>query len=106
MKALPQSLILFLLSSFTLGSAKSAVVAEPTMDAAIQAVQQASDPSAAIAAYANGFAIDRNNPRLYDAYVSRMVDLGLPEMAYHHAQTLTTLQSNNASTWAVVAYVD
>src|SRR5260370_6625205 len=106
MKALPQSLILFLLWSFTLCSAKSAVVAEPTMDAAIQAVQQASDPSAGKPAYANGFAIDRNNPRLYDAYVSRRVDLGLPEMAYHQAQTLTTLQSNNGLAGGVVAYVD
>jgi len=106
MKTLPQSLILFLVWSFALFSAKPATPGEQSMDAAIQAVQQAPDPSAAIAAYANGFAIDRNNPRLYDAYVSRMVDLGLPEMAYHQAQTLTTLQSNNGLAWGVVAYVD
>ena len=74
--------------------------------AAIQAIQQAADPSAAVAAYANGFAIDRNDPELYEAYVDRMVDLGLPEMAYHQAQTLTTLQSSNGLAWGVVAYVD
>ena len=82
-----------------------AATAQP-VDAAIQAIQQAPDPSAAIAAYANGVATDRNNPKLYEAYVSRMVDLGLPEMAYHQAETLTTLQANNGLAWGVVAYVD
>ncbi|EEF60480.1 tetratricopeptide repeat protein [Pedosphaera parvula] len=73
---------------------------------AIQAIQQAPDPSAAIAAYANGSAIDRNDPRLFEAYVARMVDFGLPEMAYHQAQTLTTLESNNGLAYGVIAYID
>ncbi len=73
---------------------------------AIQAIQQASDPSAVVGAYANGVAAERNNPKLDEAYVSRMVDLGLPELAFHQAQTLTTLQSNNGLAWAVLAYVD
>lgn len=76
------------------------------VEGSIQAIQQAPDPSAAVAAYANGFAQDRNNPRLLDAYVVRMVDLGLPEMAFHQAQTLTTLDSNNGVAWGVVAYVN
>ncbi len=74
--------------------------------AAVEALQQAPDPSAAVAAYASGFAIDRNDPKLYEAYITRMIDLGLPEMAYHQAQTLTTLASNNGLAWGVVAYVD
>lgn len=77
-----------------------------SVDAAVQAIEQAPDPSAAVAAYANGFALDQNNPKLFDAYVSRMVELGLPEMAYHQAQALTTLQANNGLAWGVVAYVD
>src|ERR1051326_4247127 len=72
---------------------------------AIQAIQQASDPSAAITAFANGFALDRTDPSLYEAYITRMVDFGLPEMAYHQAQTLTTFQSRNGLAWGVVAYV-
>ena len=36
----------------------------------------------------------------------RMVDLGLPELAFHQAQMLTTLQSNNGLAWGVVAYVE
>lgn len=78
----------------------------PSVESAIQSIQQAPDPSAAVTAFANGFAVDRNNPRLYDAYVSRMVDLGLPELAYHQAQTLTTLQNNNGLAWGVVGFVD
>jgi len=79
---------------------------DQTAEAAIQAIRQAADPSAAVAAYANGFALDRNNPKLGEAYVARMVDLGLPEIAYYQAQTLTTLQANNGLAWGVVAYVD
>lgn len=82
--------------------------AAPASDvtASIRAIQQASDPSAVVAAYANAEAIARNDPSVIDAYVTRMVDLGLPELAYHQAQTLTTLQSNNGLAWGVVAYVD
>ena len=36
----------------------------------------------------------------------RMVDLGLPELAFHQAQTLTTLQSDNGLAWGVVAFVE
>lgn len=79
---------------------------DDTASGAIQAIQQASDPSAAVAAYANGIATDRNNPRIYEAYISKMVELGLPEMAFHQAESLTGLESNNGLAWGVVAYVD
>ena len=79
---------------------------EPEVAAAIQAIEQAPDPSAAVAAYVNGAAVDRNDPKLSEAYVARMVDLGLPELAFHQAQTLTTLESNNGLAWGVIAYVE
>jgi hypothetical protein len=78
----------------------------PEEAAAIEAVRQAADPSAAVAAYANGTALNHNNAKLNEAYVRRMVDLGLPEMAYHQAQTLTTMQPKDGLAWGVVAYVD
>lgn len=78
----------------------------PLAPASIQAIQQAPDPSAVVTAYANSIALDRSDPKLHEAYVARMVDLGLPELAYHQAQTLTTLQSSNGLAWGVVAYVD
>lgn len=74
--------------------------------AAIQAIQQAPDPSAVVTAYANGIALARNDPKLYEVYVARMVDFGLPELSYHQAQTLTAMQSSNGLAWGVVAYVD
>jgi hypothetical protein len=74
--------------------------------AAIQAIEQAPDPSATVAAYANGAAVDRNDPKLFQAYLIRMVDFGLPELAFHQAQTLTTLESNNGLAWGVIAYVE
>ena len=82
-----------------------AVTNQPSsVAAAIQAIQQAADPSAVIAAYGSGLAITTTDPRLHEAYVTRMVDMGLPEMAYHQAETLTTLQPNNGLAWGVVAY--
>ncbi len=89
-----------------IGWGQSAVVQSVTVSAAIQAIQQAPDPSAVVAAYASALAFSPNDPSLHQAYVSRMVDMGLPEMAYHQAQTLTTLQPNNGLAWGVVAYVD
>jgi len=74
--------------------------------AAIQAIQQAPDPSAVVAAYGNGLALNHNDPKLHAAYVSRMVDLGLPELAYHQAEMLTTIDSSNGLAYGVVAYVN
>ena len=83
-----------------------AATADETTADTIQAMQQASDPSAAVTAYANGIATDRNNPKIYAAYVNKMIELGLPELAYRQAEYLTGLDSNNGLGWGVVAYVD
>src|ERR1039458_1369160 len=83
-----------------------AVTNQPSsVAAAIQAIQQAADPSAVIAAYGSGLAITTTDPRLHAAYVARMGDMGLPEMAYHQAQTRTTLEPNTGLAWGLVAYV-
>src|ERR1017187_6574455 len=88
------------------GCSQSVTSQPATVAAAIQAIQQAADLSAAVAAYGRSLALTANDPKLHEAYVVRMVDMGLPEMAYHQAQTLTTLQPNNGLAWGVVAYVD
>ena len=77
-----------------------------TTAAAIQAIQQAPDPSAVVAAYGSGLAIAPNDPKLHEAYVTRMVDMGLPELAFHQAHALATLEPNNGLAWGVLAYVD
>ena len=91
---------------WVLATAWGVSTSKPEVTAAIQAIQQAPDPSATVAAYVNGAAVDRNDPKLSEAYVVRMVDLGLPELAFHQAQTLTTLESNNGLAWGVIAYVE
>ena len=77
------------------------------MDAlAIQAIQQAADPSAVATAFANGIALDRSDAKLYAEYLARMVDFGRPELAYRQAQALTILQPGNGLALGVVAYLD
>src|SRR4051812_31698393 len=93
MKTWSKKIPLFLgIWGWVLAIAFVASAAPPGDEGAIQAIQQAPDPSAVVAPYANGAAVDRNNPKLDEAYVTRMVDLGLPELAYHQAQSLTTLE--------------
>ncbi|MGH7970344.1 MAG: hypothetical protein ACREIC_16600, partial [Limisphaerales bacterium] len=72
----------------------------------IQAIQEAADPSAVVQAFASASAVAPNDSQVLNAYVSRMVDLGLPEIAYHQAQALATMEPENGLPWAVVAYVD
>ncbi|MBI5685080.1 MAG: hypothetical protein HZC54_08355 [Verrucomicrobia bacterium] len=85
---------------------RAASPVQPEVSAAIQAIQQAADPSAVVAAYASGFGVDRTNPVLHHAYIARMVDLGLPELAFHQAQLLTGMDASNGLAWGVIAYVD
>ncbi|MDB6034225.1 MAG: hypothetical protein JWM16_4563 [Verrucomicrobiales bacterium] len=91
-------------SAMSIGLAQNSI--PPTDLSAVQAIQQAPDPSATVAAYANGIAADRKDSAIHAAYVARMVDFGLPEMAYRQAQSLTTLEPRNGLGWAVVAHVD
>src|SRR3954471_16193425 len=65
------------------------------LSTAVQTIQQAPDPSAAVAAYANGIAADRKDPAIHSAYIYRMIDFGLPELAYRQAQALTALDPKN-----------
>jgi cell division septation protein DedD len=93
-----------LLAAVSCGCAQSALTPEEA--AAIAAIQQAADPSAIVAAYADAAAPNHNDAKIEAAYVRRMLDLGIPELAYHQAQTLTTMQPNDGLAWGVVAYVD
>jgi len=107
MKTRSKKIPLFLgIWGWVLATAFAALADPPGDNSAIQALQQAPDPSAVVAAYANGAGVDRNDPKLDEAYVTRMVDLGLPELAYHQAQSLTILDPGNGLAWGVVAYVD
>lgn len=79
---------------------------EQRVAASIEAIRAASDPSAAVAAFANGSAADPNNVQLNEAYVNRMVDLGLAGATYQQARLAVGLDPSYGLGWAVMAYVD
>jgi hypothetical protein len=57
------------------GGCSGAMTNQPAATAAaIQAIQQAPDPSAAVAAYGSGLGIAPNDLKLHEAYVVRMVE--------------------------------
>lgn len=88
-------------------AAPQARAAQPAdqIQSAIQAIQQAADPSAAVAAYARGAAADPTNRQLLNAYVNKLVAFGLPDVAYQQAQRLVDVDPNNGVAWAVLAYM-
>jgi hypothetical protein len=88
-----------------LSGAATTQPATPTGAAA--AIAQASDPSAAVAAYAKALADEPNsNLAIESAYVRRMVDFGVPEMAEAQAQDLVLRDPNNGLAWATLAHAN
>jgi hypothetical protein len=75
------------------------------VDALVAAIQHASEPAAAIQAYADAQAVASGNLAVEQAYVQRMVDLGLPEMADTQAQDLLRRDPESGLGWGVSAYI-
>jgi len=71
----------------------------------IQAIRDATHPRQAMSAYARGCAIDRSRPAIHDAYMRRMLQFGLPKIAYYPARVLAAIQPDNGTAWGVVGYV-
>src|SRR5438067_4217306 len=83
-------------------------VDDPAEDAhvrdAVSAIEKAPDPSAAVEAYANAPA--RDSVPLKQAYVKRLISLGVPEMAEAQARDMVKRRPDDGVAWAVVAYMD
>lgn len=73
--------------------------------ALVQAIRQAQDPSAAIQAYHDASGVAPGNLAVERAYVARMVDFGLPEMADVQAQDVIRRDPEDGRAWAVAAYM-
>ena len=71
----------------------------------IDAIRNAPDPSAAVSAYARALSVDRGDWAASDTYLQRMIELGVPDMAYQQARDLTRREPDNGLAWAVVADV-
>ncbi len=74
--------------------------------AQVRAILDAPDPSATIQAYAEGKAVGRESVVLQRAYLQRMLNFGLPEMAEVQARNLIQSDPDNGHAWAVAAYMD
>jgi hypothetical protein len=80
--------------------------ADPAADP-LTAIRNAPDPSAAVEAYARANkAAGGDTAALEQAYVSRLVALGLPELAESQARDLIQRKPDDGVAWAVVAYMD
>src|SRR5262245_31375416 len=93
------------------GDGKSPAPAAPTAPAApksdgVDAIAKAPDPSTAIAAYAEAHAAAPNDPAVDVAYVRKMVEFGLPEMAEKQAKAVTEHDPKNGVAWAVRGFMD
>ena len=87
------------------------VRAEPTTRPAsatgryIRAIRQAAGPRLAMSEYSRGCSIDPDNPELHDAFVRRMLQFGLPRLAYAASLKLIRLDARNGTAWGVIGYV-
>jgi hypothetical protein len=79
-----------------------AAPAPGTMADDIAAITQAKTVPDAVSAFSRGLAVDRGNAKLYQAYVQRLVELDMPDLAVTPAQALVSLQPDNAMALAVL----
>jgi hypothetical protein len=84
--------------------ATTAAVA-PQSHPPLQAIQDAQDPSAAIAAYAKALSQGADQIAAERVFLVRMTDFGLPEMADAQAQDLILRDPENGLAWGVAAHM-
>jgi hypothetical protein len=75
------------------------------VDPALDKILRAPDPSSAIDAYAQAVASGADKIAIEDAFVRRMVDLGVPELAGSQAADLNQHAPENGLAWGVSSYV-
>src|SRR4051812_15637421 len=75
----------------------SAPVASAPAPTSVDAIRQAETPSVAVQAYAKAIAERPGDAGVEDAYVKRMVELGVPDMAEAQADDLVKKDPSNAT---------
>lgn len=70
----------------------------------LKAINDSDDASEIISLYARAAVANRNNPLLHETYVRRMLQLGLPQIAYYGARNLVVLDKENGLGWGVITY--
>jgi hypothetical protein len=79
---------------------------DPRIADVVRNIQNAPDPSSVVEAYAAARAIAPDSVPVGQAYVSRLVALGVPEMAESQARELTRKAPDDGVAWAVAAFMD
>jgi len=87
------------------GAATSKQPTDP-VSAAVQAIEQTTDPSATVQVYAAAMASNPDSVPIQKAYVRRMVDFGLPYLANVQARQVLRQDPKDALAWATTAFVD
>ncbi len=91
----------------TAGQAASTTQPNDTREIdAIRHIQIAPDASSVVEAYAHARSVAPDSIAVSQAYIARLVSLGMPEMAESQARDLTTRAPDDGLAWAVVAYAD
>lgn len=70
----------------------------------VAAIQRARKADEAMTAYAAASQADRKDPQVCEAYIQKMVSLGMPRAAARAAATLTAIKTDNGLAWAVMGY--
>src|SRR5437868_5483765 len=71
----------------------------------LQSIRSAPDPSSAVNAFADAKAAEPGNVAFEKAYVAKMVEFQLPEMAEAQARDVSTRDPADSLSWAVLAYM-
>jgi len=74
--------------------------------ALLKALENAPEPATVAAAYARANTIDSKSPALHRAYTRRMLQFGLPQIAYYGARALVEIDPSDGLAWGVVGYVE
>lgn len=104
-----------LLTSYAVADEEESAAAETvTIDAAerqqqleqaVEKIRAAENAAEAASFYARGNTIDKLHAPLHRAYMHRMLELGLPQLAAHPARTLTVLRPEDEPlAWAVAGH--
>src|SRR5262245_10621229 len=92
------------------GAAPAAGSNQPTQPPGLhpfaQSILTAADPSAAVEAYAESCHMCPDHTPVQRAYVQRMTEFALPELAESQARLLVSSGSDDGLAWGVVAYMD
>jgi DNA repair exonuclease SbcCD ATPase subunit len=92
------------LALLTLQFCPNSAAAPAISVSAIAAIQQSQKAEEAQSAYAIACQNDAENPSLHEAYIQKMLSLGMPKAAAQAALTLTGLKPEGGLAWAVVGY--